>query len=405
MALIALAAVSASGETFSLRGFANGRGTYATGHPSWIEGGFGHLDVGGLGPREGRGSALASAQLAVEWSPAGWLTLHVHGLARAEPSRFAGSRAGLVSAFVQGHFERGAHEWQLRAGQFFLPTSRENVGDLWSSPYALSFSALNTWIGEEFRPLGVDAQWRVLASSMVVTTGLTAFRSNDSMGALLGWRGWSIGDRVSVYNEVLPLPPLTSLRTLFGDQRDDGSKPFGPDLDGRAGFAGRVRLTWPERATIQFTRVDNRGDRRLYRGEYAWQTRFHLISGEIGRQDSTIAAAEYMSGSTGMGFPPVFVDLDFYAAYVLLSHKSGRQRFTFRYDVFQTEERDFSIAERNDEHGRAWTLTWLIHVTSRIRGGIEFTQLTGNRAAIGEMALDPSIDGRSITAEVRYALR
>ena len=398
--------LSAGAETFSLRGIVNGRGAHSTGYSSWIEGGFGHLDSGGKAPREGRADAFATAQLAVEWRPTTWLTAHAHGLGRAEPSRFGGSRGGLVAAWVEGHFERGAHDFQLRAGQFFLPTSRENVGDLWSSPYTLSFSALNTWIGEEVRPLGVDAQWRLLTSSVVATTGVTIFRSNDSMGALLGWRGWSIGDRLPVYNEVVPLPPLTSLRTMFVNQRADGSKPFGPDLDGRDGFAGRLRLTWPERAVLQYTRVDNRGDRRLYRGEYAWDTRFHLLAGEIGRSESTIAAAEYMTGSTGMGFPPGgFVDADFYAAYLLVSHKSGRQRFSFRYDTFQTEEKDFSPAERNDEHGRAWTLAWLVDITKSIRGAIEFTQLTGNRVAIGDMGFDPTIDGRSVSVEVRYSLR
>ncbi len=402
MIVIVLASLPASAETFSLRGHINARGAYSTGHPSWIEGGFGHLDAGGLAPTEGRGLAIATAQLAVEWHPTEWFTAHVHGLARSEPSRFGGQRAGLVSAFVQGNFDRGAHEFQMRAGQFFLPTSRENVGDLWSSPYSLSFSALNTWIGEEVRPLGIDLQHRVLTSSVVVTTGITAFRSNDSMGALLAWRGWSIGDRLSVYNEVVPLPPITSLGTVFVDQRDDGSKPFGPDLDGRIGFSGRARVTWPERAMLQYALVDNRGDRLLYRGEYAWQTRFHLLSGEIGRRDATIAAIEYMSGKTGMGPPNSngFVNADFYSAYLLLSHKSGRNRFTFRYDSFNTEERDFSPAERNDEHGRAWTLAWLVDLTAHIRGGFEFTQLTGTRPAV----FDPSIDGRSVAVEIRYNL-
>jgi hypothetical protein len=311
-----------------------------------------------------------------------------------------------VAAFVQANLDRGSHEWQLRAGQFFLPTSRENVGDLWTSPYALSFSALNKWIGEEFRPIGIDAQWRMLTPAVVITTGATAFRGNDTMGTLLGWRGWSIGDRVSVYNEVLPLPPLPTLRTVFSHQRVDGTKPFGSDLDGRAGLAARVRLTRPERALLQYTYVDNRGDRLLYRGEYAWATKFHLLSAEVGNRNRTLLATEYMTGSTGMGSGRSgSVDIDFYAGYVLLSQKVSRQRFTFRYDAFDTAERDFSIAETNDENGRAWTLAWLIDVTSRIRGGIEFTQMTGTRAAIGEAGFEPTLDGRSITAEIRYTLK
>ena len=31
----------------------------------------------------------------------------------------------------------------MRAGEFFLPTSRENRGNLWTSPYAITFSTLN----------------------------------------------------------------------------------------------------------------------------------------------------------------------------------------------------------------------------------------------------------------------
>jgi hypothetical protein len=246
----------------------------------------------------------------------------------------------------------------------------------------------------------------VLIPAAVITTGMTGFRGNDTMGALLAWRGWSVGDRLSVYDEVLPLPPLPSLRTIFTKQRGDGTKPFGPDLDGRTGIAARIRVTRPDRALIQYTYADNRGDRLGYRGEYAWETSFHLLSAEAGHRDRTLAAAEFMTGSTGMGFGrDGSADLGSYAGYLLVSHKAGRQRFTLRYDLFQTEERDFSVAETNDEHGRAWTLSWLADVTGRIRGGIEFTQMTGSRSAIGEAGFEPSIDGRSVMIEIRYILR
>ena len=406
MILLAVIAAAADAQTISFRGYANGRGTYSTGYQGWTAGGFGHFDVGGGGPREGDAAALAGAQLAVEWRPAPWLTAHVHGLARTDPPASRGRRTGLVAAFLQANLERGSHDLQLRAGQFFLPTSRENVGDLWTSPYALSFSALNKWIGEEFRPLGVDAQWRILTPALVVTAGGTAFRGNDTMGALLAWRGWSIGDRISVYNEVLPLPPLPTLQTVFTDQRHDGTKPFGSDLDGRTGLSARLRLSRPERALFQYTFADNRGDRLLYRGEYAWQTRFHLLSAEFGDRNRTLAAAEYMTGSTGMGFGRAgSVDLDFYAAYALLSQRVSRQRFTFRYDIFATYERDFSLAESNDENGRAWTLAWLVDITENIRGGVEFTQMTGRRAAIGDAGFEPMLDGRTISAELRYTVK
>jgi hypothetical protein len=40
---------------------------------------------------------------------------------------------------------------------YFPQPSRENVDPLWSSPYTITLSALNTWIGEEVRLTGLEA--------------------------------------------------------------------------------------------------------------------------------------------------------------------------------------------------------------------------------------------------------
>lgn len=332
---------------------------------------------------------FATAQLGLDWQPSRHFDIHVSGAGDDD-------RIGLVEAYADARAIFGNEEIQLRAGQFFLPSSRENKDELWTSPYAISFSALNTWIAQEFRPIGADLEWRhTLGSGHTLTAAATAFRGNDSMGALLGWRGWTIGNRLSTYDEVLPLPPLPTLDTFFADQRDDGTKPFGRDLDGNTGLAARVRYSVPQRANVQYAYVDNRGDRRLHRGEYAWATDFHLISAEAGSMDGFIAAAEYMTGSTGMGFAPAFVQADFYATYALVSHKFGRNRWTARYELFGTQEQDFSLAEENNESGRAWTLAWLFDVTDALRAGVEFTQTTGHRA-------DVSLNTRTVTAEARY---
>ena len=152
----------------------------------------------------------------------------------------------------------------------------------------------------------------------------------------------------------------------------------------------------PQRGNVQYTYVDNQGDRGLYRGEYAWATDFHILGGEIGSPDSLIVAAEYMRGSTGMGFAPAFVQGDFYAGYALISDKRGRNRWTARYDVFGVDEKDFSLGGNNDEAGRSWTLAWLFDVTSAIRAGAEFTQVTGKNFA------GQGTNGRSVTLEARY---
>jgi len=389
--IIACAVAAQAQQTFSLSGILTARGVNASGPPSWLEGGFGRLDAGG-----DRNEFLATAHVGVDWNPTSWLTAHASGLARREPARYAGERAGLVDAYVELHNEH----LQLRAGQFFLGTSRENTGPLWSSPYTISFSALNTWIGEEVRPVGVDLQWK---PNFYVTAGATAFRNNDTAGALLAWRGWTVGNRLTVYNEVLPLPPLTSLATGFADQRSDGTVPFEKDLDGRNGYAGRLRVQLPERAMVQLTHFDNRGDRKEYRDEYAWQTRFDVVSAQVGTTSPTTVLAEYMRGKTGMGAPPIFVDADVDAWYVLLSHKVGHERFSARYDGFSTVDRDHAPAETNTEHGRSWLFAWLHDVNDHVRLGAEFVQVTGDRVAAQESGFNPNTDGHTVTLELRYS--
>ncbi len=393
---LALAAAGAARAQPTLSGdaFLTAREAYVSGPPSWLTGGFGRLGAGGDGYR-----ANAVGQLGIDWRPTWWFSAHTFVLGRAEPSGSRGKRAGVVGAFVEFRNQR----WTVRGGQFFLGTSRENTGPLWTSPYMQSFSAVNSWIGEELRPVGVDVMW---SPSFYGSVGATAFRNNDTMGALLAWRGWSVGNRLTVYNEVLPLPPLTSLRTRFTDQRADGTVPFERDLDGRTGYALRARVQLPERAMLQAAHVDNNGDRREHRGEYAWQTRFNVLSAEAGSSSPFTVLAEYLWGRTGMGMRPVLVDADFDAGYLLASYKRGANRWSFRFDRFATADRDHSpIVETNTEHGRAWAFSWLRDLGAHTRLSAEFVQITGDRIAAQESGFDPNLDARSVSVELRYSLR
>lgn len=414
IAVLALTlATSLSAQTFDLTGYVAARGVNATGPASWLEGGFGRLEAGG-----DRDDFTALAHLGADWHPTSWLELHASGVARRDPDGFGGDDAGLVEAFADVRREIAFDEIRLRGGFFFLPTSKENKDDNWASPYTIRFSALNTWIGEEVRPLGLDLQYRhTFHSGHTITGGGTAFRGNDTMGTLLGWRGWSVGDRLTSYGEVLPLPPLGSLEGTgpgdgpFWRQRDEGTTPFTEDLDGHTGYSARIRYGVPQRGNIQYTYLDNGGDRWLYpsytteSGEYSWETRFHLLGLEIGDTDNFTVAAEYLRGETYMGLEtsPNFVEAGFWATYLLVSEKRGRNRLTARYELFATEEEDNTpLGEDNDESGKSWTLTWMLDVTPAIRGAVEFTQISGNREAAQQYGFDPSTTGRSFTAEVRY---
>ena len=394
---------AAHAQTFRLSGFLSARGVYTRSQPSWLEGGFGRFDTGARSAASSTTTNVDVAQIGADWTPLTWLDVHMSGQARHERTVDGGPRSGgLVDAFVAVR----AGEFQLRAGQFFVGTSRENRESLWTSPYTINFSALNTWIGEEFRPVGAELEWRHnLASLDTVAIAGSVFRDNDTMGALLGWRGWSVGNRLSVYGEVLPLPPLFSLRDprFFEDQRRDGTRPFESDLDGRLGYTARVRYQRPERGSIQFARIDNRGDRREYREEYAWQTRFSVISGDVRSDRGTTVAVEYGWGTTGMGFrPAAVVDLTYYAGYALVSQTFGESRLSVRIDGFGTSDRDRTNAETNSEHGRAWTIAYFYDIRPSVRAGLEFANVAAQRVAAAESGFDPNTDGRSLTLELRY---
>jgi hypothetical protein len=154
--LVALLFVSAAADAqaFRFSGFLIARGIETRSQPSWLSGGFGRLDTGARSAGDSKATNVEVAQLGADWTPAQWFDAHVQGIARHDPPGSGGRRAGLVEAYADLRKDFGSSELQFRIGQFFLPTSRENTDNLWTSPYTITLSALNTWIGEEFRPIG-----------------------------------------------------------------------------------------------------------------------------------------------------------------------------------------------------------------------------------------------------------
>jgi hypothetical protein len=377
--LLATGAASAFAQTtgFELHGYLTGRAIrLEESIPSWTKGDFGKFDVD-----ENR--ATASLQLGADWAPATWLTLHADGVARHEPSGTGGRRAGIVQAYADVSNEH----WRLRAGMFWLPTSRENVDPLWTSPYTITFSALNSWIGQEVRPIGADLQW---TPNFYVVAGATVFRGNDTMGTVLAGRGWSLGNRLTVYDEAIRVP------------LEELTKPVERDLDDRNGYSARLRFQLPERAMIQFTHLDNKAELVPdLHGQEPWRTRFDVVSASAGSNDSTTLAAEYAWGWTAVGFDTGSgigtYTMNLATGYVLLSHKRGAERWSARVERFTTHSRDFEPDDTAREHGHAVTLAWLHQSTPHLRLGLELTRVAADR-----VGLPVRPGGTMVTAEARY---
>ncbi len=382
--LLAMTAASAFAQstTFQFHGYLTARAIRVSSVPSWLQEDAGKFDVGSDARDDAKTRETAQAQVGFDWTPNRWLLLHADGVARHEPSGTFGRRAGLV----QGYADVYNDHWRLRAGSFWLPTSRENIDPLWTSPYTITYSALNTWIGQEVRPIGADLQW---SPNFYVVAGATAFRGNDTMGTLLAARSWTLGNRLTVFNEPLP-QPFT----------DETTKPVEKDLDHRNGYAERLRLQLPERAMIQFAHIDNRA--RLVPdidGQTPWSTHFDVISASAGANTPTTVAAEYGWGATTVAFPGGTFEMYFATAYALVSHKFGNERLTGRIERFTTNGEVYRANDFSREHGHAVTVAWLHESGSHVRYGLEFVHVTARHRSF---RVDPG--GSTITAELRYGL-
>jgi opacity protein-like surface antigen len=396
-------------STLEVDGFVAVRGGWVEGPPAWIEGGFGRLYAGADEPGDNDFWGRGEAQVALTWSPTVSWRARVHALARLEDSDAIGRSFGLTEAWLG--YQRAisnVSEISARGGLFFYPSSQENIDPLWGSPYTLTYSAINSWFGEEFRPLGLDVEWRrFIGQGDELGIGATVFGGNDTMGTLLAWRGWAMHDRLSVYNERLPLPPVFSLEAgrYFGEaQRNFRTTAFGSDLDDRLGYALRARFERPGQWSGQVAWVDNRGDRELHGREYAWHTRFWIAGTHWQINESFELMAEWNHGTTTMNFPGMpWVNTDFRAAYLMGSWMSDFGRWSLRHDRFVVDDLIGNVMwGLFDDRGHAWTLAWMFQTGERSRLGAEVLWLNSNRIVAGQSGFPTDTDGTQVSVEWRW---
>lgn len=273
----------------------------------------------------------AQLQLAIDWEPIAGFGAHVHLLARNEADESRRGHAGVVQAYVEKNIFRTSNRFRILAGAFFLPTSRENIDSLWETPYTITSSALNTWFGEEFRPIGIDVTWiRRTQNRGTYSGGATVFRGNDTFGALPIDRGWAISDRWTLLGEHVP--SRTNIYTSVSAETDD-----------RFGWSARGKWN-NDRATIQLTRIDNRADALLYGELFNWATRFNIIGGDYLAGDWTFI------GETGWGTTAIEGrrgrrSSKIRASYLLVSRRFGtNMRGSLRGDEFQAgRDQDYAV--------------------------------------------------------------
>lgn len=405
-ALTGLPSVLRAGE-WDLLGVVSARGFAVESQESWLDGGFGRLAEGAESPSDVRPGIRGRIQLGLDWRPSPVWLLHAHGTVQGDGAESLGQRGGLVEAFVQFRPEVSPQTTlRFRAGLFFPPTSLENVDPLWQSPYTVTLSAWNTWIGEEVRLTGFETLLVRKAGAHRWELAAAAFAVSEPSGALLAWRGFALGDRLTTVGEFLPLPPLRSLAPGggFADQTDRGTRPT-DDLSGRIGWHARARWSNADTALLQAAYTQNGGHRRFYDGQYSWDTRYGQAGFQARLGGHVVVVAEAALGTTAMG-PQVAggprVDLEFKTGYALVSWSAGRWRLTARADGFENRDRD-GTAEPDQDSGWALTTAGFWRPSSWLRLGLEYVLVRADRPAAAYSGADPNTDARRLFVEARLA--
>ena len=342
----------------------------------WVDGGIGKLRYAG----DDRG--LVARRWYGEYSGRIGPTLTAH--ATADVVADASRGFDITEAYLERRpIPRSPNRQRWRFGLFHAPWSLENTGPGWTTPFTLSPSVVNTWIGEELRPLG--AEWSLerrvggLGSQHRLSAHAAAFFGNDPAGSLLVWKGWSIHDRQSRFGDKLPLAPLPQLQpgTMF-ELQDPHVAPW-REVDDRLGYYVGADWRYGRRALVALAHYDNRADpMQIESGQYAWHTRFEQLATQIELPGGFGLLAQWMTGSTVMG--PVLVtaravDTDFEARYVLLTKLIAKHRVSIRYDDFNVVDNDLVPNDDNSDSGRAWTFAYRYKHSARWSLGAEWLRI------------------------------
>src|SRR5580658_7987313 len=213
----------------------------ATGAPSFFDNGLGILrfDPDHEGPRLGHALLVSDLRLA------DFVTAHVVADAYGD---HGSNFAGVSEAYLDARPITGSIEWNAKLGAFFMPVSFENSGPGWTDIYTLTPSALNTWIGEEFRTLGTQLQARWIGANYGYPGDLALFGAvyawNEPAGSLLDERGFALTARPSNIFGSLGEPPTS----------------FYHELDRRAGYFAGVDWRHRDLLEVRALRYDNQAN-------------------------------------------------------------------------------------------------------------------------------------------------
>ena len=401
-----------SSYDLSLRGFVDVGISYSDTEPSWLDYGTGKGRYGASGNRR-LSPHLSEAQLIADLMFGPSIKVHT-SLKHADEQANA---IDVLEAYVR--YKSGPlskPRWQIKLGSFLPPISLENTAIGWTSPYSLTSSAINSWVGEELRINGAELRTKFRLGENTLELLGAAFLANDAAGTLLAYRGWAIHDHeVGLFGD-LPIPQfqieIQNPRGAFAQQANR----FEPlhEIDGRVGAYLGGSLTTADYGKFTFLAYDNNADPEAINrtaGQYAWDTSFISIGHKMRFSTHYTSIIQMMYGETLMG-PKItrtasnaanqssrIVDAAFFSAMGLINRQFGNKSLTLRGEYFEIQDDDIIRGVYdNTEDGFAITAAGNLRAHARLKLCLELQYLNHERP-VRRFALEP-VEIEEITARL-----
>jgi hypothetical protein len=366
------------------------RASAANGETSFLNGGFGKTRYGG----GANGDYKARAQVAeadLIWTPrfTKSLTANVSAAYQNDHTSF-----DLMEAFLNFQPEStGKFSVTGRAGLMWPEISLEHsTGGAWSTVNVITPSAINSWVGEETKVVGLEATLHAnLGQNQLLLTG-GVFGFNDTSGTLLSFRGWALHDEKATGFSHFPLPPRNAF--LTGAQQDVTRSTI--DVDKKPGYY--LRLDWrpPAPVGVALFYYDNRGDPAAFFKtlQWGWRTRFFNLALNADLGPNTHFLAQGMSGSTIMGFDVnnvPWVHTYFRSAFAsIVQDLDAKTALTGRIEAFGTREHGSEMDPAlNNEDGWATTVDLRHNFSSHFTGFLEALNVRSRRGMRVDEGLEP----------------
>jgi hypothetical protein len=340
MLVVAFAATQAKAldltDDLSITGYLDARAVIAAQPQSWLNGGLGKFRYGG------KQKFGTEGVLQADWHAADGLNFV--SVLRADPD--TPSVIDALETYARYDGAGGDLGWSVKAGAFFPTISLENDDLGWTSPYTLTPSAINSWIGDELRTIGSEGtlRWKNSLGTLSLIGALTC--CNDEAGVLIAERGWALDDRPFGLFERERVPDQT-LRIFRAPV--PGRTGMFDEIDGIVGWYAGATWQMPGILKLSVTRYDNQGEpEAVSTRDQAWRTKFWNFGART-QFGPLVLIAQQMSGYTEIEVRGTENSTKFQSGFLLASYDLDDWRFSVREDLFQTRRLNATNINWNED--------------------------------------------------------